>query len=300
MKRPLSLIIAGIAGIAAWPSSARAAAPAQDASASGCAQSEAARASAESEPARADAQDEPAPAGPTKEQVRAAITALEKGLASKEPSERIAALEAASAVVHDDVVDAIARAVKDSTTAVRDYAVDLLGKLPSERALDVLHGIAKKDRRTLRDDHDLYVLVLKAIARHGNPKSIRLLASDVFDVENHLVVRARVYGLANIRDRRSVEALFDMLTKSDRRKFTPHMEEVRLAFNILLAVDKGANQDRWQAWWNDHKKTFEIAAEMPKLPEESLKLWQAHWGLERTYERNERRGERGKDPDRAP
>ena len=139
--------------------------------------------------------------------------------------------------------------------------------------------------------------MLKSAARHGDPSTIEYLTDKIFDVEQHELVRARILSLANIRDKRAVEALFDLMTKADRRKVTPFLAEYQLAFNVLLGVDVGKNQDRWLAWWNEHRKSYELAAEFPKLPEESLRAWQLFWGLERTYSRNKKRSERGQDPE---
>jgi len=246
----------------------------------------------------APAQDD-VPKGPTKEEVANAVQALKVGLAQEETSERIAALDASAQVVHPDVVKAIAAALTDTSTDVRDFTLDLLGRIDDPSALSTLHAYAKKHRRTLPDDPDHYILVLKSVARHGDPSSIELLTDKLFEAEHHLLIRARIYGLANIRDKRSVDALFDLMTKADRRKVTPHIGEFQLAFNVLLGVDVGRNQDRWMGWWNDNKKTYTLPEAAPKLPDEALATWQKFWGLERTYSRNKKRGERGQDPERG-
>lgn len=239
------------------------------------------------------------PKGPSKEAVAKAVKALEAGLAQKEPAQRIAALGAAAEVVHPDVVEALAAGLKDPAPEVRDFTLDLLGKMREPSALAALHAYAKKHRRALPDDPDLYVLVLKSAARHGDPSTIALLTDRAFEVKHHMLIRTRILGLANIRDKRAVEALFDLMLETARARITPHIHEFQLAFNVLLGVDVGANQDRWAAWWNEHRKTYELAAKMPKLPEASLGMWEQFWGLERTYERNQKRGDRGQDPEGA-
>lgn len=246
----------------------------------------------------APAQDD-VPKGPTKEEVTNAVKALKLGLAKEEVNERIAALDAAAQVVHQDVVKALSVALTDPSTDVRDYTLDLLGRIDDPSALASLHSYAKKHRRTLPDDPDHYILVLKSAARHGDPSTIDLLTDKLFEAEHHQLIRARIFGLANIRDKRSVEALFDLMTKADRRKVTPHIGEFQLAFNVLLGIDVGQNQERWLGWWNDNKKTYTMPEVAPKLPAEALGVWQQFWGLERTYTRNKKRGERGQDPERG-
>ena len=239
------------------------------------------------------------PKGPTKEEVAIAVKALKAGLAKKEASERIAALEAAAPVVHEDVVKAITAALTDDSTDVRDFTVDLLGRIDEPSALTALHAYAKKHRRTLPDDPEHFILVLKSVARHGDTSSIDLLTEKFFEVHHHHLIRARILCLANIRDKRAVEALFDQMTRTARTRISPHILEFQLAFNVLLGVDVGANQDRWMSWWSDNKKSYELPEAQPKLPEPSLVTWQEFWGLERTYSRNKKRGERGQDPERS-
>lgn len=249
-------------------------------------------------PAVAPAQDDEAK-GPTKEEVANAVKALKAGLAQQEPSERIAALDASAQVVHPDVVKAISAALADTSTVVRDYTLDLLGRIDEPSALAALHAYAKKHRRTLPDDPDHYILVLKSAARHADVSTIDLLTDKFFEVKHHLLIRARIYGLANIRDKRAVEALFEQMLKAERTRISPHIAEFQLAFNVLLGVDVGANQDRWMSWWNDNKKSYTLPTAQPKLPEQALATWQQFWGLERTYARNKKRGDRGQDPERG-
>ncbi|MEZ6015840.1 MAG: HEAT repeat domain-containing protein [Planctomycetota bacterium] len=248
-------------------------------------------------PASSPALQDDVPAPPAKEVVERAVKALKVGLSAKEPAQRIAALQLAAEVVHRDVVKAITEALGDDATEVRDFTIDLLGKIEDPSALAALHAYAKKNRRTLPDEPELYVLLLKSISRHGEPSSIELLTDKFFETDHHLVIRARILGLANIRDKRAVETLFELMTKTDRRKVTPHIGEFQLALNVLLGVDVGKNQDRWVAWWNDNKRSFKVLEAMPKLAAESLTAWEQHWGLERTYARNKKRGDRGKDPE---
>jgi len=240
-----------------------------------------------------DDKDTPEDGGVTKAEVKAAVKALSEGLAAKEPAARLVALRAAAEVVHDDVVKAITAGLKDKVTTVRDGTLDLLGRIELPSALSALHEHARKQRRTLSDEPEHYALVLKCAARHGDPSTIELLLDKAFDSDHDELERTRVLGLANIRDKRAVEALFDLLTKADRRRVVPRMGELQLAFNVLLGVDVGKNQDRWQAWWNDNKKTYELTPKFPVLPAESLATWERFWGLERTYQRNRRRGDRG-------
>jgi hypothetical protein len=238
------------------------------------------------------------PKGPTKEEVANAVKLLKAGLAKQEAAERIAALDASAQVVHPDVVKAITAALADTSTDVRDYTLDLLGRIDDPSALAALHAYAKKHRRTLPEDPEHYILVLKSAARHADTSTIELLTDKFFEVEHHMLIRARILCLANIRDKLAVDALFDQMTRGDRARISPHVAEFQLAFNVLLGIDVGANQDRWMRWWSENKKSYTLPEAMPKLPDAALVTWQQFWGLERTYTRNKKRGDRGQDPER--
>ena len=235
--------------------------------------------------------------GLTKKQLRTTLAALKTALKAKEPATRIAGLDQAATVVHKDVIAGIGKALHDSTPAVRQHALDLLGKLDHEAALKTLHDFARKGRRKLEDDTEQYALLLKSIARHGSAQSLDYLTDRFWETRDRELVRARILSIANVRDKQAVEALFEAMGKGNRRQLAAHMGEFRLALNVLLAVDQGASQDRWRSWWNTNKKTFQVVDKMPKLPNDSLREWRRFWGLEVLYERSKRRGDRGNDPE---
>ena len=140
--------------------------------------------------------------------------------------------------------------------------------------------------------------LLKAIALHEDESSIEVLVDDALSktIERE-VVQARVLGLARIRTNESLEELFDIMRKVDRRKVQQRMKDIRLALVVLTHVDQGNDQDRWTAWWNDNKKTFEVPKVEPKLPRELGSRWSNYWGEQRQYDRQKRRGDRGDDPE---
>ena len=237
-------------------------------------------------------------AGPSKEAVAAAVERLAAAFDKEKPEEVAAALQAAAPVPHADVVALLEkRGLSHPHPDVLRATFEALGNLPGEAALEALHGHAKRNRKALRKNPELYVPLLQAIARHADPSSIDVLTRDLFGVPSREVIRARVLGLGRIRSARSVEELIGLMKKAGRNRVQPYMEDFRLALVILTHVDKGTSQDAWLAWWNASKKGYELPEGTPKLPERMQTRWDRYWGEPRRYQRQKRRGERGNDPE---
>ena len=231
------------------------------------------------------------------------LAVLAQAFAAESPAEIAALLQAAEPVAHPEVAVYLAEhGLRHDAQPVVLATIELLGTLQHPRALAELEEYYRRERKALRDraSQPLVAPLLRAIARHGDEGSIPLLAEDVFAVTEREVVRARILGLAHIRSVRSVEELFGLLRKVDRKRAQPHMGEFRLALMVLTGVDRGTDQDAWIAWWNDNKKSLRVPEAPPRLPAELQKAWNKHWGLRREYERQERRGERGGGDDGAP
>jgi HEAT repeats len=236
--------------------------------------------------------------GPTPEQVKASVARLEAALEKEEPEQIAAALQAAAPVPHPDVVKLLAkRGLGHGSREVQRAAIESLGRLEHSDALASLHKHAKRKRKQLRDDLELYVPLLQAIARHGDESSISVLTKDLFINTDRTVIRARVLGLARIRSKKAVEAILDLMKKAGRNKVQPFMNDFQLALAVLTHVDQGTSQDLWLKWWNANKKTFEVQERAPKLPEAMQTRWDRYWGERPKYERQKRRGRRGNDPE---
>jgi hypothetical protein len=76
------------------------------------------------------------------------------------------------------------------------------------------------------------------------------------------------------------------------------MEDARVALMTLTGVDQGLSPELWEAWWRNNKKGFQIPAKPPVLPKELRAIWDGYWGLPREYEREKRREDRGREPQR--
>ena len=236
--------------------------------------------------------------GPTKEQVEAALEQLDTAFSKKEATEVYTALQSVQLVTHPDVIEVfVDTGLRHKHADVRRASIEALGSLRHEHALVGLHKHYKRKKKTLTKDAEQFIPLLKAIALHEDESSVQILTDDIFSVRSPEVVKARILGLGKIRSQDSVEEIFDLMKKVDRRKVQPRMQDIRLALIVLTHVDQGTSQDMWLGWWNDNKKTFKLPKESPKLPKELANRWGRYWGEQRQYERQKRRGERGDDPE---
>jgi hypothetical protein len=237
--------------------------------------------------------DEPLP-----REVRTALEKLESAWGKKStPADKVAAIQGSAEVTHPLVIERVTEGLAEKDEEVRRSAVDALGQMQHADALAALHAFAKKERKTLPKSPEFYIATIKAIARHGDKESIEVITDKMFAYPDAKLIGARVLGLAHIRDKESIETLFDVMKLADRRKVQGQMRNIRLALMVLTGADEGEDQDRWRKWWSKNGKDFEVKSQMPKLPEEAQRRWDGYWGYQRKYERGTKRGERGQDPE---
>jgi HEAT repeat protein len=238
------------------------------------------------------------PAGP--ERIKVAVERLEAAFRGTEEIEQVEAIEEAAGLVDPEIIALVARGFRSRSTAVREKAIETLGRTPHPDALKALHDLYRTDTR-LRENEELFADLLTAIGRHGDKSSIPLLGEVSF---KHLTVRsgrARIMGLARIRDKAAVEALVQLSRQAGpvRRKksvetkwsakFRPYM---RAALVILTGQDFEYSRPEWRAWWYGNEEAFEVSRERPPVAAEIREIWERFWG--------EPYDERGEAPRKAP
>lgn len=238
---------------------------------------------------------------PSAEEVASAQLTLDEAFRSGELKSIQAALEAAQTVPHPAVVRGMLRGLGDERAEVKLGVLQALRWLDHRDALEALHRAAKN--RELMKPPELALAVLRGIGQHAQPSSIAVLAHDPFQPEDSGCLRARIFGLARIRTRDALEALFDILATTvggagQRRIQGRVLEDVRLALMLLTGLDQGLSPELWEQWWRENRKTFQIPRETPLLAKELRREWDAFWGLPTVYEREGRREDRGQDTPR--
>ncbi|MBM3985026.1 MAG: hypothetical protein FJ296_04950, partial [Planctomycetes bacterium] len=227
-------------------------------------------------PLQENAPAEPAPPDP--ERVKEAVSALELAHKSGEPATMLAALELARDVAAPEVVDGVAKALKHKQADVRLAATEVLRHCKHADAPAALERHITREKKALKDDHEVLALLLRALAQHGLEKSIETLSDDVWSAPDHRVIRARFLGLANIRSDKALKAVMGLTTQAGKHKVQPYMEDVRTSLSVLTGEDEGESLDAWWAWWNDAGKSFHVAPKLPdKLPRAVETRWKAFW-----------------------
>jgi len=219
---------------------------------------------------------------PSPEQVKAAVDDLKAAFASGNDDEIIAAIEANEKINDPEVVRWVAKGLSRKKASVQIAAIDALGWMKGKDALRQLHRLYHRDR-SLNKKEDVFAALLKAIGRHGDKSSIEVLSDSPFKGLTVESGRARILGLGNIRDRRSVDELVKGLrysgdSRGRKSKDPVFMDDFRLAFAVLTGVDCGASRDAMDAWWRENKKGFKMAADRPPLPPDLQARWAHYWG----------------------
>jgi hypothetical protein len=197
----------------------------------------------------------------------------------KTPGDRVAAIQKNREIVEARVVAAIEKGLKDKSVEVQAATVDALGRMPHPDALEALHKFYKSDKQRLKDDEKLLPLLFKSIGRHGSEKSVEILSGDPFLQRTFPALQARVMSLGNIRSKKSVEAILDMMNKAGLIEVNDYQLLFRQALLRLTGTDRGPDASMWQTWWQDNKTKFEVRKEVPKLPELAEKLWNEYWEI---------------------
>jgi hypothetical protein len=242
------------------------------------------------------AQDQPKPP-PDPKRIDAAVTELTTAFGKDGTSEtRTAAIKNNVEVVDGKVIALIVKGLDDKDPAVESAAVDALGRMAHPDSLKALHALYKKDKAKLKDDEQMFPLVLRSIARQGSPASVEILLDDPFSQRSHDAIRARILGLGNIRAKTSIEGLISLLSMAGAQKVDGYMDDFRLSFLHLTGEDKGPDPAAWQKWWQDSKDKYEMPATTPDLAPEQKRNWNRYWG--NAGKRDKEGGEEGGKKDR--
>jgi hypothetical protein len=222
-------------------------------------------------------QKDKAPAADPK-QVEAAVKELDAAFKEGKTPERVAAIRKNHQIADKKVVDAISKGLKDNDLEVQLAAVDALGRNADPEALDDLQRFYKAEVKRIKDDTRLMPMVIQAIGRQGNEKSIEILSDDLFSQRTFPAVKARMWGLANIRSKKSIDAITQMMNKVGNEKLQDFMPTIRVALLRLTGVDNGSDPQAWLAWWRKNDNSFEVPKTPPKMPEIAEKAWNEYWG----------------------
>jgi hypothetical protein len=236
--------------------------------------------------------DSPYPqvADPSPGVVKAAVEALNEAFKGKDTAAQISAIRSQGGVNADEVVHALAKGLRSKDKGVKIEAMHALGWHPGHEALKQLHRLYRRERKIIAEDEDAFAALFKAIGRHGDKSSLTVLGDHPFTGLTPEVAEARILGIANIREKQSVESLMKgmRLTTEEsggRRRGSVEtksrgMRYFRPALCVLTGEDMGELDEDWQRWWRENKNKFKISPARPaSAPADVKGYWEAYWGV---------------------
>lgn len=235
------------------------------------------------------------PSPPSADAVKSAVAELKQAFAKGKPEERVSAIERAAPLAAPEVVEWIAKGLKETDAKVQGAALEALRHNPHPDALAALLGTLERDKK-LAKHPELGTRLVKAIGQHRSAAAVEKLASLGLDGEA-TVVDARILAIANVRSVRSVELLIELARGASEEKVAPRAGTLRLALARLVGEDLGPSRQRWQQWWSDSRKTLELPEPPPPMSKDQQLRWDGFWGNPYEPGRAKARGDRGKDPE---
>lgn len=226
---------------------------------------------------------------PGKERVAEAMASLKQAFRDKDAAVRVTAIEQAGGVIDRDVLRFIAaKGLADKQPEVQTAAIDVLGWSKHPDALKQLHRYYRRHLASLsKSEPEVFALLLKSIGRHGKKSSIRVLEDS--PVKNLTLAsgRARILGLANVREADSLKRILKwmQMASGEKRHSTVatrprFLADFRVALVVLTGLDKGMSEDAWLTWWTkDAKRRFKVTAARPTaVPDDVKAAWEKYWG----------------------
>jgi HEAT repeat protein len=221
---------------------------------------------------------------PSPQVVGEAVAALDEAMKGADAQAKVEAIEQYGGVRSDEVIHAIAKGLKEKEPRVKIAAADALGWSKSPEALKQLHREVRRNPK-LSDDESLFAALLQAIGRHGDATSIEVLSDKPFGGLTYATGRARILGLANIRDTKALDELFQLMKlggstsgKSRQPPARRFADDARLALARLTGEDLGTSKEAWEDWWRKKRSGFKVSPQPKELAPELRSRWVAYWG----------------------
>ena len=216
------------------------------------------------------------------------VAELKEAFKSKDETVIEPVIREAGSVEDEKVVKQIARGLRHRSLAVKKASIETLGKMKSGEALKELHKLYWSNR-SLSKNPTLFALLLRAIGRHGDKSSIRVLMDSPYRNLTLESGRARLMGMGNIRDDLAVEELVKLSRKAGGRQRGSGIasswrgvfkDDFHAAIVILSGEDYGRETQDLEKWWRTWRKTKapRVPAERPKVDAAITDRFEKYWG----------------------
>ncbi len=222
---------------------------------------------------------------PSKEQVEEAADGIREAFKTKSEDVIVVALERWGGVLDKRVVHELAAGMRSRDRGTKMMAIEVLGWTKYGPALKQLHREFRRSKTKWTKDEDMFAELLQAIGRHGDKSSVKVLSKSPFKALTLATGRARILGLANVRDKSAVEALIkgtQLAGDNPPRSWRPmgdkrFTKEFRIALTILTGEEMGQELEAWRQWWRTNKRTFKMSPTRPEIPDWMRKTWDEYW-----------------------
>ncbi|HEX9792748.1 MAG TPA: HEAT repeat domain-containing protein [Planctomycetota bacterium] len=208
----------------------------------------------------------------------AAEKAVREVLENGEREAIVAIFEKEGRVADKSVVKALAGGLKHADSEVRIATLRALRFNEDPAALTTLLGQAKNKK--LLEDPKAAIEFYMGLGQKADKKAVPVIGKGLkIDDGGDRVMMARIAALGRIRDKASVEELLSFQVAGNARRAHPYQKHINVALAVLTGAEMGS-RDHWQSWWNDNKNSFEVAADLPELPEQIKRAWGKIWSDE--------------------
>lgn len=215
--------------------------------------------------------------------------AIADELKNPSPDTRLAALERAAKLGTPEALDLASQAyahdplpkvmVKGAWAITQIHiaqeakgAVDARWKAAWDKVADIL----RKGMLDHRDDPDITLATIRAMAQMADPAFVKVLANDLWKIKDAKVIHGRLLALGCIRDKTSIDELMDILYIAPRESIAVYAGSLRWALKQLTGREFS---DRIEAkkWWKENREKFEFEAVDPRKKELTRKVFDKAW-----------------------
>jgi len=223
------------------------------------------------------------------DETSAAVEALQKSLADRDPVQRHEAAQAALLVTAPGLAPQLIRLLRDDEPRIVEAAVAaLVARADGKERRDAAKAMAALLKPLPREPDELDEaredLLVPALHDLAQVVSIKALL-DIHMEAPADRIRARLMAVGNVPADEAIDALISYGAR--RRGGDGHRRAMHEALKYATGVDEGRDPDRWRAWWRSNEATFDHEEAARRRAGQREK---ADTREERRRERREKRG----------
>jgi len=191
--------------------------------------------------------------------VKQMVKEFEKKYSKMSKPEKLDGMKELAATGHNLAAKSIIKkGLKDKDLSVREEAANHLGHMGCRSVVKTIANELKKNDKNIK----VYAALIAALGNIGDPKAVPYLASDLWNQKEptlrRQMARAKIDALGDIRSKKSVEALIDLMYKGGQGAMRSLMGPISQSLQRLTGQDFGSDRDGWKTWWKKNKSKFKL------------------------------------------